>query len=144
MSWFDEAVARRQHEQRITSSPQPEQASYKEEIQERRQEEVRAFDALIQRLLAEYAEHTYGKSLFQKRFIIRLEHPGTNNQRTWDWHWHLYSLVRGQGNVEVQPQFCASGTLQGFTLVSGHKHVVVSCANEAAIKDGLIALFMND
>jgi hypothetical protein len=142
MSWFDEAVARRQREQRIASSSQPEHASLKEVVQERQREEVLAFDALMQRLLGEYAGHVYGKSLFQKRFLIRLERPGTNNRRTWDWHWHLYSLVRGQNSVEVQPQFSETGTIQGFMLISGHKHVVVSSANEAALKDGLVALYM--
>lgn len=142
MSWFDEAVARRQREQRITSSPQPEQAFHQAVIQERQREEVFAFDALMQRLLAEYAEHVYGKSMFQKRFIIRLEYPGTNNQRTWNWHWHLYCLVRGQESVEVQPQFCATGTIQGLTLISGQKHVVISPLTEAAIKDGLVTLYM--
>ncbi len=144
MSWFDEAVARRLREQRqcaaASSSPLNEGDGL--EPLERQRQEVELCDPLIQRLLSEYGEHAYGKSVFQKRFLIRLECPGKNSQRAWNWHWHLYSLVRGKESVELHPTFAADGVIVGFTLVSGRKKVEIAGIDETAIQEGLVSLYM--
>lgn len=142
MSWFDEAVARRQREQRAAASAQPKKKSDALEPLQRQRQEVEALDPLLQRLLSEYGEHVYGKNLFQKRFLIRLEPPGKNSERAWNWHWHLYSLVRDKASVEVAPNFNEAGFIEGFVLTSGRKRTEVASVDEVALKDGLVSLYL--
>lgn len=142
MSWFDEAVARRQREQRAASSAQPKKKGDALEPLQRQRQEVEALDPLLQRLLSEYGEHVYGKNLFQKRFLIRLEQPGKNSEHSWNWHWHLYSLVRDKANVEVAPNFNEAGFIESFVLTSGRKRTEVASVDEATLKDGLVSLYL--
>ncbi|HCI79757.1 MAG TPA: hypothetical protein DHW02_08710 [Ktedonobacter sp.] len=140
MSWFDEAVARKQREQRVTS--QKKQEPVPSNVTEVQQREVEAFNPLLERLLSEYGERVYGKSMFQKRFLIRLERPGKNRDKTWTWHWHLYSLVKTMQSVEVHPHFDATGVIQRFSLISGNKHIETTSADEPSIKEALVSLYM--
>ena len=145
MSWFDEAVARRLREQRqhaaASSSPLNNAGDVLEPLGRQRQE-VELCDPLIQRLLGEYGEHAYGKSVFQKRFLIRLERPGKNAQRAWNWHWHLYSLLSGKESLELHPTFAADGLIVGFTLISGRKRVEIVGIDETVIQEGLVSLYL--
>lgn len=142
MSWFDEAVARHQREQRATASAQQKKQGEAVEPLVRQKEEVETLDPLIQRLLSEYGEHLYGKALIQKRFLVRLERPGKSAKRSWNWHWHLYSLVKGKASIELHPIFNEEGVIQNFTAISAEKRVDTTSADEQAIKDGLIALYL--
>lgn len=142
MSWFDEAVARHQREQRAATSAQQKKQGKTVEPLMRQKEEVEALDSLIQRLLSEYGEHLYGKGLVQKRFLVRLERPAKSAKRSWNWHWHLYSLVKGKASIELHPIFDEEGVIQSFTASSGEKRVEIASADEQAIKDGLVALYL--
>lgn len=142
MSWFDEAVARHQRERRATESAQQKKQGDEAAVLMRQKEEVEALDPLLQRLLAEYGEHLYGKGLVQKRFLVRRERPGKGAERSWNWHWHLYSLVKGKASIELHPIFNKEGVVQGFTATNGEKSVEIPAADETAIKDGLVALYL--
>ena len=150
MNWFDEAVARRQREERQQRSATP---------QSNQQAEVMAFDPLVQRVLTEYAERVFGKSFVQKRFLVRLERPGQrpvvrsnassalretvgNSHKSWTWHWHLDSLVRGKSGLELHPIFSPDDMIQGFVLLSGQHHVEIPSPDEEALKEGLVSLFL--
>ena len=140
MSWFDEAVARKQREQRVTG--QKKQESVPTNLAQVQQREVETFNPLLERLLSEYGERVYGKSMFQKRFLVRLERPGKNRDKAWTWHWHLYSLVKNMPSVEVHPHFDATGMIQSFSLVSGDKHIETTSAEESSLKEALVSLYM--
>ena len=142
MSWFDEAVARHQRERRAAEVAQQKQQGGVTEVLARQKEEVETLDPLIQRLLSEYGEHLYGKGMLQKRFLVRLERPGNNAERSWNWHWHLYSLVKGKASIELSPTFNELGVIQGFIAISDQKRVEIAAADEQAIKDGLVALYL--
>lgn len=142
MTWFDEAVARRQRELRAAESAQKQHSSRIVEPVERQKQEVEAFDPLVQRLLSEYGERLYGKGLIQKRFIIRLLRPGKSPTRSWDWYWHLYSLVKGKASIELHPAFDEEGIISGWTIMSGQKRVEIVGADEDALKEGLVALYL--
>ena len=163
MNWFDEAVARRQREQRMrqqrdASSQSTSHDSRIDDPQQRQQEEVAAFDPLVQRVLTEYAERVFGKSFVQKRFLVRLERPGHrpgvrskstsahladgDNSKCWTWHWHLDSLVRGKPGLELHPTFSPANLIQGFALLSGQHRVEIPSPDEDAIKEGLVSLFL--
>lgn len=142
MSWFDEAVARHRREQRAAESAQQKKQGNTAESLVRQKEEVEALDPLVQRLLSEYGEHIYGKGLIQKRFLVRLERPGKSAERSWHWHWHLYSLVKGKASLKLHPTFNEEGVLQSFIATSGEKRVEIAGADEAAIKAGLVALYL--
>ncbi|GAC1430228.1 MAG: hypothetical protein NVS4B1_27020 [Ktedonobacteraceae bacterium] len=140
MSWFDEAVARRQREQRVAAQNQTMVRSATPAL--RQQQEVEALNPLLQRLLAEYGEHVFGKSLLQKRFLVRLERPGKSGEKTWNWHWHLNSLTRDMHGIEVHPCFDAEGTIQGLELQSKARCVEIPSIDEAAIQEGLVSLYL--
>jgi len=106
------------------------------------QQEVEALNPLLERLLSEYGEHVFGKSLLQKRYIVRLERPGKSLEKSWSWHWHLDSLVKDRNGVEVHPNFDANGIIQGFLLISGRKRVQTTSADEAALKEALVSLYL--
>lgn len=142
MSWFDEAVARRQRAERAAASIQAKKKDGPVEPLMRQQQEVEAFDPLVQRLLSEYGERVYGKSFTQKRFLLRLERPGKNREKSWSWHWHLYSLVKNLASVEMHPLFTDEGVIRSFVLTSGQKRVEIVSADEDGIKEGLVALYM--
>ncbi len=142
MSWFDEAVARRQRAQHADKSGKERHASNPADLALRQQQEVEALNALMERLLSEYGDHVFGRSFLQKRFMVRLERPGKSNEKSWNWHWHLHSLVKGLGSVEVHPNFAADGMIQGFLLMSDYKRVEVVSVDEAAIKEGLVTLYL--
>ena len=140
MSWFDEAVARKQREQRVTG--QKKQEPVPTNVTEVQQREVEAFNPLLERLLSEYGERVYGKSMFQKRFLVRLERPGKNRDKAWTWHWHLYSLVKNIQSVEVHPHFDASGMIQHFSFISDNKRIETTSAEESSLKEALVSLYM--
>ena len=142
MSWFDEAVARKQREQRVTESSQKKQESVPANPAQAQQREVEMFNPLLERLLSEYGERVYGKNLFQKRFLVRLERPGKNRDKAWTWHWHLDSLVKNMQSVEVHPHFDATGMIQRFLLISGNKHIETTSADESSLKEALVSLYM--
>ena len=142
MRWFDEAVARHQRERRAAEVAQQKKQGDAAGLLTRQQEEVELLDPLIQRLLSEYGEHLYGKGMMQKRFLVRLERPGKNAERSWNWHWHLYSLVKGKASIELSPTFNDLGVIQSFIATSGEKRVEIAAADEQAIKDGLVALYL--
>jgi hypothetical protein len=162
MNWFDEAIARRQREERIrqqldATSPSSQRNGNADDPQLRQQIEVMAFDPLVQRVLTEYAERVFGKSFMQKRFLVRLERPGQrpvarsnsssvqavgNDHKSWTWHWHLDSLVRGKSGLELHPVFSPDAMIQGFVLLSGQHRVEIPATDEEAIKEGLVSLFL--
>lgn len=142
MSWFDEAVARKQREQRVTETSQKKQEPVPTNVTEVQQREVEAFNPLLERLLSEYGERVYGKSMFQKRFLVRLERPGKSHDKAWSWHWHLDSLVKNMQSVEVHPHFDAAGMIQGFLLISGSKHIETTSADEPSLKEALVSLYV--
>ncbi len=142
MSWFDEAVARRQREQRTTAAGRKQNTERSAEPLVQQQQEVEALNPLLQRLLHEYGEHVFGKSLLQKRFLVRLERPGKSGTRVWNWHWHLNSLVRDMSGVEVHPRFDSDNIIQGFELQSKERRVEVVDIDEAAIQEGLVSLYL--
>ena len=141
MSWFDEAVARRQREQRAAASARNQHERSTDPVV-RQQQEVEALNPLLQRLLTEYGEHVYGKNLFQKRFLVRLERPGNSGEKAWNWHWHLNSLVPDVKGIEVHPRFDAEGTIQGFELQSKARRVEITGIDEATIQEGLVSLYL--
>jgi hypothetical protein len=142
MSWFDEAVARRQREQRAAASARnQDERSANPAV--RQQQEVEALHPLLLRLLTEYGEHVYGQSLFQKRFLVRLERPGNSGKKAWNWHWHLNSLVPTMKGIEVHPRFDAEGSIQGFELQSRERCVEVTGIDETAIQEGLVSLYLH-
>lgn len=140
MSWFDEAVARRQQAQRAGKSGKGKRDSI--DHAQTQQQEVEALNPLLERLLNEYGERVFGKSLLQKRYIVRLEHPGKSLEKSWNWHWHLDSLVKGSNGVEVYPTFDDNGIIQGFLLRSGRKRVETTSADEVALKEALVSLYL--
>lgn len=142
MSWFDEAVARRQREQRATASAQNQDSLRSADPLVRQQEEVEMLNPLLQRLLSEYGEHVFGKSLLQKRFLVRLERPGKNGERAWNWHWHLNSLAPGMHGIEVHPCFDANGIIQSLELHRQERHVEITDLSEEAIQEGLVSLYL--
>lgn len=105
-------------------------------------QEVEALNPLMESLLSEYGEHVFGKSLLQKRYIVRLERPGKSREKSWNWHWHLDSLVKDRSGVEVHPTFDAHSLIQGFIMVSGHRRVEITVTDEAALKDALVSLYL--
>ncbi|MDQ6662300.1 MAG: hypothetical protein M3Z24_15215 [Chloroflexota bacterium] len=149
MSWFDEAVARRQRAQRTDASrnrkgkhePEPDPV---DQVR-MQQQEVEALNPLMERLLSEYGERVFGKGLLQKRYIVRLERPGKSKSlgKSWNWHWHLDSLVKDMSSVEVHPTFDADGMIQSFLLISGHKRVKTTSADEAILKEALVSLYLD-
>ncbi len=141
MSWFDEAVARRQREQRAAASAQN-QKPPATSLVEREQQEVEMLNPLLQRLLTEYGEHVFGKSLLQKRFLVRLERPGKSGAKAWNWHWHLNSLSRDMTGIEVHPRFDAEGTIQSLELQSKDRQVEITNMSEEAIQEGLVSLYL--
>ena len=142
MSWFDEAVARRQREQRAAASAQNQESIRSADPLVREQQEVEMLDPLLQRLLAEYGEHVFGKNLFQKRFLVRLERPGKSGGKTWNWHWHLNSLVPTMKGIEVHPRFDTEGTLLSLVLQSKGRQVELTDMSEEAIQEGLVSLYL--
>ena len=84
----------------------------------------------------------YGKNLFQKRFLVRLERPGNSGEKAWNWHWHLNSLVPDMKGIEVHPRFDTEGIIQGFELQSKARRVEIIGIDEAAIQEGLVSLYL--
>jgi hypothetical protein len=142
MSWFDEAVARRQRAQRAGESRKGKYEPDPVDQARLQQQEVEALNPLMERLLSEYGEHVFGKSFLQKRYLVRLERPGKSLEKSWNWHWHLDSLVKGMSSVEVHPNFDAEGMIHGFLLISGHKRVETTSADEVALKEALVSLYL--
>jgi hypothetical protein len=140
MSWFDEAVARRQQAQRAGEPGKGKRDPI--DLAQKQQQEVEALNPLLERLLSEYGERVFGKNLLQKRYIVRLERPGKSLEKSWNWHWHLDSLVKGSEGVEVYPTFDVRGIIRGFLLRSGRKRVETTSADEAALKEALISLYL--
>jgi hypothetical protein len=140
MSWFDEAVARQQQALRA-GEPGKGKRDPTDHAQ-MQQQEVEALNPLLERLLSEYGERVFGKSLLQKRYIVRLERPGKSLEKSWSWHWHLDSLVKGSNGVEVYPTFDDNGIIRGFLLRSGRKRVEITSADEVALKDALVSLYL--
>jgi hypothetical protein len=142
MSWLDEAVARRRLAQRNAESAQAAPEGDASTVPQQQQQNVEAFDPLIQRLLTEYAEFAFRKSFFQKRFLVQLEHPGHNAEKAWSWHWHLYSLKNAAESIEIHPCFASDGTIVGFTLCKGHRRIEVNGSDETALKEGLTSIYL--
>jgi hypothetical protein len=142
MSWFDEAVARQQRAQRASRLGKGKRERDPLDHAHVEQQEVETLNPLLERLLSEYGEHVFGRSLFQKRYIVRLERPGKNREKSWTWHWHLDSLVKGSNGVEVHPIFDRNGIIQGFLLISGRKRVEATSADEATLKEALVSLYL--
>ena len=142
MSWFDEAVARRQREQHAAASAQNQESLRSTDPLARQQQEVEMLNPLLQRLLSEYGEHVFGKSLFQKRFLVRLERPGKSGKKAWNWHWHLNSLAPDMHGIEVHPHFDANGTIISLELRSKNRHVEITDISEEAIQEGLVSLYL--
>jgi len=142
MSWFDEAVARRQQAQRAGESRKGKRGQDSIDRANVQQQEVEALNPLLERLLSEYAERVFGKNLLQKRYIVRLERPGKSLEKSWNWHWHLDSLIKGSYGVEVYPTFDVHGIIQGFLLRSGRKRVETTSADEVALKEALVSLYL--
>jgi hypothetical protein len=55
----------------------------------------------------------------------------------------LDSLVKDRNGVEVHPNFDANGIIQGFLLISGRKRVETTSADEAALKEALVSLYLH-
>ena len=142
MSWFDEAVARQQRVQRMSESSKTAHEPEALDYTRMQQQEVEALNPLMERLLSEYGERVFGKSLLQKRYLVRLERPGKSHEKSWNWHWHLYSLTRHMSSVEVYPNFDTAGMIQGFLFMSGHKRVEISATDEATLKEALVVLYL--
>jgi len=142
MSWFDEAVARRQREQHAAASAQNKDTIHSADPVVRQQQEVEMLNPLLQRLLTEYGEHVFGKSLLQKRFLVRLERPGKSGKKAWNWHWHLNSLTPAMNGIEVHPHFDARGTIQSLELQSKDRRVEITDLSEEAIQEGLVSLYL--
>ncbi|HZU03785.1 MAG TPA: hypothetical protein VFA10_29240 [Ktedonobacteraceae bacterium] len=142
MSWFDEAVARQQRAQRMSESRKAAHEPDPIDRTRRQQQEVEALNPLMGRLLSEYGERVFGKSLLQKRYLVRLERPGKSREKSWNWHWHLDSLTKHMSSVEVYPNFDTAGMIQGFLFISGHKRVEITTADEATLKEALVALYL--
>jgi len=142
MNWFDEAVAKKQREQRVTTSSPGIQEPVPANLAQAQQQEVEAFNPLLERLLSDYGERVYGKNLFQKRFLVHLERPGKSRDKSWTWHWHLNSLVKNIHSVEVHPHFDAKGLIQNFLLISDDKHIETTSADESSLKEALVSLYM--
>lgn len=142
MSWFDEAVARKQREQRTEESRQGRREPESGNVTLRQQQEVEALNPLLERLLSEYGERVFGRSFLQKRFIVRLERPGKSLEKSWNWHWHLDSLVKDLSSVEVNPVFASDGMIRGLLFTSAQKRMEAAGADEDAIKEVLVALYL--
>src|SRR2546430_12566802 len=113
MSWFDEAVARRQRAQRAGESRKGQHEPDPVNQAHVQQQEVGALNPLMERLLSEYGERVFGRSFLEKRYLVRLVRPGKSLEKSWHWHWQLDSLVKGMSSVEVHPNFDAGGMIQG-------------------------------
>lgn len=142
MNWFDEAVAKKQRAQRVNESGKQRQEPVHANPTQTQQQEVEAFNPLLERLLSEYGERVYGKNMFQKRFLVRLERPSKSRNKAWTWHWHLNSLVKNIHSVEVHPHFDATGTIQSFLFISGEKQIETTSVDEPAIKEALVSLYL--
>lgn len=138
MSWLDEAVSRRMLARRDAESAKSDAQPDAATMLLRQQQHVAAFDPLIQRLLREYGEFAFARSMLQKRFIIRLETPGKSAEKSWNWHWHLYSLVKQGASIELHPHFSTDGAIEGFTILKGSKRIEVTGCAEEDLKEGLI------
>lgn len=142
MSWFDEAVARRQRAQRAGMSAKEKHKLDPVSRAQMQQQEVEALHPLVERLLSEYGEHVFGKNFLQTRYLVRLERPGKNFEKSWHWHWHLDSLVKDKNSLEVHPTFDSTGIIQGFLLISGRKRVEATSADEDTLKEALVSLYV--
>ena len=142
MNWFDEAIARKQREQRVNTTEQEKQISVPVDPAQTQRQEIDAFNPLLTRLLNEYGERAYGKSFFQKRFQVQLEHPGKSLKKQWGWHWHIYSFVKDVASVEVHPNFDEKGIISSFLLLSGFKRVETTSTDELELKEALVSLFL--
>jgi hypothetical protein len=144
MSWLDEAVSRRRLAQRNAESTKAISDSDASTLPQRQQQSVEALDPLVQRLLTEYGEFAFPKSFLQKRFLVRLEHPGHNAEKFWNWHWHLYSLAKHTQSIEVHPRFAPTGMIEGFILLKGQQRIEVEGNDETPIKEGLVSLYLQE
>lgn len=142
MNWFDEAIASRQRAKRVGESGKEKQKLDPVGRAQMQQQEVEALHPLLERLLTEFGEYVFGKNLLQKRYLVRLERPGKNLEKSWNWHWHLDSLVKDKNSLEVHPTFDTTGVIQGFLLISGRKRVEATSADEAALKEALVSLYV--
>jgi hypothetical protein len=142
MSWLDEAVSQRRLAQRNAESTKAMTDSDASTLPQRQQQSVEALDPLVQRLLSEYGEFAFPKNFFLKRFLVRLERPGHNAEKSWSWHWHLYSLVKHVESIEVHPRFAADGAIKGLTLLKGQKRVEVDGSDETDLKEGLVSMYL--
>ena len=59
-------------------------------------------------------------------------------EKSWNWHWHLYSLVKQSASIELHPQFSADGAITGFSILKGSKRIEVAGCTEEDLKEGLI------
>lgn len=143
MSWLDEAVSRRLQAQRDAEPAKVRSEANAAPLELQQQQNVEAFDPLVQRLLREYGEFVFAKMALQKHFIVRLERPGRGAEKTWNWHWHFYSLVKHHDSIEVHPRFTPDGMIKGFTLLKAQQRIEIEGFDEAALKEGLIALYLN-
>ncbi len=142
MSWFDEAVARKRRDQRAADvSKTPREAEILSPTEQQRQE-IEALHPLMERLLGEYGDRVYGRRFMQKRYLVRLERPGKSGQKSWNWHWHLDSLVSHLSGVEVHPCFAADSTISSLSFISGYKRIETNSSDEAAIKEALVSLYL--
>jgi len=142
MNWFDEAIARKQREQRVSTTEQEKQVSAPADPAQMQRQEIDDFNPLLTRLLNEYGERAYGKSFIQKRFQVQLEHPGKSQKKQWGWHWHIYSFVKNVASVEVHPNFDEKGIISSFLLLSGNKRVETTSTDELELKEALVSLYL--
>ncbi len=142
MSWFDEAVARRRRDQHTANMTKMPGEANDVDLPERHRQEIEALHPLMERLLGEFGDHVYGRHFMQKRYMVRLERPGKSGQKSWNWHWHLDSLASGLSGVEVHPRFADDHAITGLLFMSGHRRVEASSADETAIKEALVSLYV--
>ncbi|HEX6542883.1 MAG TPA: hypothetical protein VF040_14090 [Ktedonobacterales bacterium] len=144
MSWLDEELARQaaRDAMKPAEPAQDTPLAYKE----RAEQQVRALDALVQQLLADYGERAMGRNFRGRQFGTLLEAPGQRpgarrgETEYWSWHWHLHSYVRGVPGLEVHPEFDEEGTITAV-MVGGGSWQERCAPDEEGIKATLIHAF---
>ena len=145
MSWLDEELAR-QAAREVKQSNQP-TCTKSPGYQERAEQQVRALDALVQQLLADYGDRAIGRNFRGRQYGTLLESPRRRSDvwrkdtKDWDWHWHLHSYVKGVSGLEAHPVFAEDGSISMLTISGGGWRE--DCTpDEDGIKGALVHAFM--
>lgn len=145
MSWLDEELARQAA--REVKQPDPSARAVPLGYQERAEQQVRALDALVQQLLADYGDRAIGRSFRGRQYGTLLEPPrrrpdsGRGDTKDWEWHWHLHSYVKDIAGLEVHPVFAEDGSITALTI-SGGAWQEECTPDEEGIKAALVHAFM--